>query len=82
GGDKPVLEAYIFDFEGDLYNEEIEVEFIEKLRHDEAFADGEALAAQMRHDCAQVRGLLTMLAGGDPMARYRLGRALSGGTGL
>jgi riboflavin kinase/FMN adenylyltransferase len=82
GGDKPVLEAFLLDFDGDLYGEEIEVEFIEKLRHDAAFADGESLAAQMRHDCAQVRGLLTMLAGGDPMARYPLGRALSGGTGL
>jgi len=82
GGDKPVLEAYLLDFEGDLYGEEIEVEFIEKLRHDATFADGESLAAQMHHDCAQVRGLLTMLAGGDPMARYPLGRALSGGTGL
>jgi riboflavin kinase/FMN adenylyltransferase len=82
GGDKPVLEAFLLDFEGDLYGEEIEVEFIEKLRHDAAFADGESLAAQMRHDCAQVRGLLTMLAGGDPMARYPLGRALAGGTGL
>jgi riboflavin kinase / FMN adenylyltransferase len=81
GGDKPVLEAYLLDFDGDLYGEEIEVEFIEKLRHDATFADGESLAAQMHHDCAQVRGLLTMLAGGDPMARYPLGRALSGGTG-
>ena len=76
------VEAHLLDFDGDLYGEEIEVEFIEKLRHDATFADGESLAAQMHHDCAQVRGLLTMLAGGDPMARYPLGRALSGGTGL
>ena len=47
GGDKPVLEAFLLDFEGDLYGEEIEVEFIEKLRHDATFADGESLAAQM-----------------------------------
>jgi riboflavin kinase/FMN adenylyltransferase len=82
GGDKPVLEAYLLDFEGDLYGEEIEVEFIEKLRHDAAFADGEALAAQMHHDCAQVRTLLMMIEGCDPMARFPLGQALSSGTGL
>ena len=49
-----MLEAYLLDFDGDLYGEEIEVEFIEKLRHDATFADGESLATQMHHDCAQV----------------------------
>jgi riboflavin kinase / FMN adenylyltransferase len=81
GGDKPVLEAYLLDFVGDLYGEEIEVEFIEKLRGDETFANGEALAAQMHHDCARAGALLTMLEAGDPMARFPLGRALAS-TGL
>jgi riboflavin kinase / FMN adenylyltransferase len=82
GGGEPVLEAYLLDFEGDLYGEEVEVEFIEKLRHDKTFADGEALAAQMKHDCAQVRSLLFTIEGCDPMARFPLGQALSSGTGL
>ena len=82
GGGEPVLEAYLLDFEGDLYGEEVEVEFIEKLRHDATFADGEALAAQMHHDCAQVRSLLLMIEGCDPMARFPLGQTLSSGTGL
>ena len=40
GGDQPVLEVYLLNFDGDLYGEEIDVEFIEKLRDDATFADG------------------------------------------
>jgi riboflavin kinase/FMN adenylyltransferase len=82
GGDGPVLEAYLFDFEGDLYGEEIEVEFIEKLRGDASFASPEALAGQMQQDCDQARAVLAKLDANDPMTRFPLGRALSRGTGL
>lgn len=82
GGGQPVLEAYLFDFAGDLYGEEIEVEFVEKLRGDATFANGEELAAQMQHDCARVSVILTMLEVADPMARFPLGCALGHGTGL
>jgi riboflavin kinase / FMN adenylyltransferase len=82
GGGRPLLEAYLFDFAGDLYGEEIEVELIEKLRGDATFANSEELAAQMQRDCARIRALLTVLEVADPMARFPLGHALGHGTGL
>jgi riboflavin kinase / FMN adenylyltransferase len=82
GDGQPVLEAYLLDFAGDLYGEEIEVEFIERLRADATFTNGEALAAQMQQDCAQARAVLAKLEASDPMTRFPLGRSLSGGTGL
>jgi riboflavin kinase / FMN adenylyltransferase len=82
GGGQPVLEVYLLNFDGDLYGDEIEVEFMAHLRADETFADGEALAAQMRVDCRKAEALLIMCEVSDPIARFPLARALSGGTGL
>ena len=39
GGTEALLEAHVFDFQGDLYGREIEVEFVAKLRDEEHFAD-------------------------------------------
>ena len=43
----PVLEAFIFDFEGDLYGQTIEVEFIDYVRGDAKFEGADALKKQM-----------------------------------
>jgi riboflavin kinase / FMN adenylyltransferase len=77
GGGSPVLEAYLLDFTGDLYGEEIEVEFIERIRGDMTFATPEALAAQMQADCAEAGAILAMLEAKDPMQKFPLGRALA-----
>ena len=82
GGDQPVLEAYLLDFSGDLYGEEVEVEFIAKIRGDASFASPEALAEQMQEDCAQAKSILANIEVNDPMARFSLGRALGRDTGL
>ncbi len=82
GEGQPVLEAYLLDFAGDLYGEEIEVEFIARLRGDATFIGPEALATQMRHDCEHARAILAKLDTDDPMGRFPLGRALGGATGL
>ena len=58
GGTVPVLEAHVFDFAGDLYGREIEVEFVEKLREEECFPDLDALVKQMHIDAAQARAIL------------------------
>jgi riboflavin kinase / FMN adenylyltransferase len=58
GGTEALLEAHIFDFGGDLYGREIEVEFVAKLREEERFATLEALTAQMRRDAAGARQIL------------------------
>jgi riboflavin kinase/FMN adenylyltransferase len=57
-GGHTLLEAHVFDFSGDLYGREIEVEFVAKLREEERFPSLEALVAQMHQDAAQARQIL------------------------
>ena len=58
GGTEALLEAHVFDFEGDLYGREIEVEFVARLRDVERFASLEALSRQMELDAAEARRIL------------------------
>ena len=58
GGREPLLEAHLFDFDGDLYGRRIQIEFIARLRDEQTFADLPALVAQMHRDAAQARLLL------------------------
>ncbi|MFY2764268.1 bifunctional riboflavin kinase/FAD synthetase [Arenimonas sp. MALMAid1274] len=57
-GVEPLLEAHVFDFDGDLYGRRIEVEFVAKLRDEEKFDDLPALVRQMDLDAAQARRVL------------------------
>jgi riboflavin kinase / FMN adenylyltransferase len=57
-GEEALLEAHVFDFRGDLYGREIEVEFAAKLRDEACFATLEALTAQMQRDAADARRIL------------------------
>jgi len=59
GGTEALLEAHVFDFDGDLYGREIEVEFVARLRDEERFASLEALTAQMERDAAAARRILS-----------------------
>ena len=54
----PVLEVFLFDFDGDLYGRDIEVEFIDFIRPDRRFDAIEALQTQMAEDCARARKVL------------------------
>jgi riboflavin kinase/FMN adenylyltransferase len=56
---EPLLEAHLFDFDGDLYGQRIAVEFIARLRDELTFTDLPALVAQMHRDAAQARDLLS-----------------------
>lgn len=58
GGTEPLLEAHLFDFDGDLYGRRLDVEFVAKLRDEAKFADLDALKAQMDRDAAQAREIL------------------------
>lgn len=77
GGGPPVIEVFLFDFDGDLYGREIEVEIISHLRDDRRFDSADALKAQMEIDCAEAREVLARIAAEDPMARFPLGRRLA-----
>ena len=58
GGREPLLEAHLFDFEGDLYGRHLSVEFVARLRDEEKFPDLPTLVAQMDRDAAEARRLL------------------------
>jgi riboflavin kinase / FMN adenylyltransferase len=58
GGTVPLLEAHVFDFSGDLYGREIEVQFVSKLREEVCFANLDELVVQMNLDAAQARSIL------------------------
>jgi riboflavin kinase/FMN adenylyltransferase len=53
-----LLEAHLFDFSGDLYGREIEVEFVAKLRDEEYFPTLDALVEQIHRDAAEARHIL------------------------
>lgn len=55
---KELLEAFLFDWSGDLYGRTIEVSLIAFIRPEEKFDSAEALVAQMREDEAKARRLL------------------------
>ena len=54
----PLLEVFVFDFEGDLYGKVMEVTFIAWLRAEEKFEGLDALKAQMAKDAAAARAIL------------------------
>lgn len=59
-GVEPLLEAHLFDFDGDLYGRRIEVEFVAHLRAELKFPDLDSLTRQMHLDAAQAREWLRL----------------------
>lgn len=57
-GRDPLLEAHLFDFDGDLYGQRIEIEFVTKLREELKFDSLDALVEQMHHDASAARSVL------------------------
>ena len=55
---KELLEPYFFDFQGDLYGQEVEVAFHHFLRGEAAFDSLDALIDQIERDCTQAAELL------------------------
>jgi riboflavin kinase / FMN adenylyltransferase len=58
GENARTLEAYLFDFAGDLYRRRVRVAFIERLREEVAFAGVDALVEQIRRDVDDARAAL------------------------
>jgi riboflavin kinase/FMN adenylyltransferase len=58
-GAPPTIELHLLDFRGDLYGEEVRVDFVERLREVLPFDSVEALVDQMRDDVARVRAVLS-----------------------
>jgi riboflavin kinase/FMN adenylyltransferase len=62
-GTVPLLEVHVFDWSGDLYGRELDVEFVAKIRDEEKFEDLDALVRQMHRDAAEARRLLSSAQG-------------------
>lgn len=57
-GKELLLEAHVFDFNGDLYRRQLHVDFIAYLREERWFADMDTLIEQINRDAAQARQIL------------------------
>ena len=56
--ERPLLEAWLFDFDGDLYGQALDVQLIAWLRGEEIFDGLDALKAQIGRDAAAARAVL------------------------
>jgi riboflavin kinase / FMN adenylyltransferase len=52
-----LVEAYLIDFDGDLYEQQLRVAFIERLRGEQRFPSVDDLIAQMQRDVEEAREL-------------------------
>jgi riboflavin kinase/FMN adenylyltransferase len=57
-GSRRTVEAYVLDYDGDLYGEHVGVEFVSRLRAMAAFPDTAALVAAMDDDVVRTRAVL------------------------
>ncbi len=55
GSGQRTVEVYILDFDGDLYDQVIEVQFVKRLREERKFENADALVRQMKQDVAEAR---------------------------
>ncbi len=55
GIDQPTLEVHLLDFQGDLYGQTVNVEFLHRLRDIKHFSTPEALQQQLQKDLEQTR---------------------------
>lgn len=52
------IEAYLFDFDGDLYGEQVRLHIVFRVRGERRFESKEALVEQIGRDVEQVKGML------------------------
>ncbi len=61
-----LLEVFLFDFSGDLYEQTIDVAFIDWIREERMFDGADALIAQMKEDSRLAREALARSGGAFP----------------
>jgi riboflavin kinase / FMN adenylyltransferase len=59
---KPLLEAHLFDFDGDLYGKYLSVDLIAWLRPEAKFSGLDALIAQIAEDAKRAREILQQVS--------------------
>jgi riboflavin kinase/FMN adenylyltransferase len=63
----PLLEVFLFDFNGDLYGQTVDVAFIGWIRHEQKFDSIEVLKRHMTSDAAQARDALQRVGNAFPL---------------
>ena len=58
GGGKRLVEAYLLDYEGELREQKLRIDLLDKLRDEKHFDTAEELKAQIRKDVEQARAIL------------------------
>ena len=58
GGDRPILEVHIFNFQKDIYGQRITVQFQEKIREEKKFEDIDKLKSQIFTDIKTAKNIL------------------------
>ena len=58
GGGKRLVEAYLLDYEGELREQRLRIDLLDKLRDEKHFDTAEELKAQIRKDVEQARAIL------------------------
>ena len=58
-GETMLLEVYLFDYSGDLYDRRLRVAFVGQVRKDQTFDNPESLKIQMAADCERAREILS-----------------------
>jgi riboflavin kinase/FMN adenylyltransferase len=58
GGGNRLLEVHLLDFDGDLYGEDMRVEFVRRQRGEKRFGSADALVRQMERDRERAREIL------------------------
>lgn len=55
----PTVEVHLLDFSGDIYGENVEIEFVKKIRDMIRFSTVEELKKQIKNDIEEVRMVLS-----------------------
>ena len=53
-----LVEAFLLDFDGDIYDRQLRLDFVERIRGEKRFDSAETLIEQMHRDVEQIAGIL------------------------
>lgn len=75
-----ILEAHVLDFDGDLYGQKVEVEFVDFLRSERRFSGIDELKEQLAKDIARCRTILLGWEGSENKRQADEGKDDKGGA--
>ena len=58
GENRLTVEAFILDFAGDIYHQDVRARFVQRIRDEKKFESVDALVAQISHDVERARSIL------------------------